>query len=37
VASNNLFRAKSDMLRAKFDYIFKRKILDFYQGTPINF
>lgn len=32
VASNNLFRAKSDMVRAKYDYIFKRKILDFYQG-----
>jgi outer membrane protein len=35
VASNNLFRAKSDLSRAKFDYIFKKKLLDFYQGIPI--
>lgn len=35
VASNNLFRAKSDLVRAKYDYVFKKKILDFYQGiTP---
>jgi len=35
VASNNLFRAKSDQSRAKFDFIFKKKLLDFYQGIPI--
>ncbi len=35
VASNNLFQAKSDLSRAKFDYIFKKKLLDFYQGKPI--
>lgn len=35
VATNNLFSAKSDLLRSKYDYIFKKKILDFYQGTPI--
>ncbi|MEQ9230360.1 MAG: TolC family protein, partial [Cyclobacteriaceae bacterium] len=35
VASNNLFQAKSDLTRAKFDYIFKKKLLDFYQGKPI--
>ncbi len=32
VASNNLYRAKSDLVRAKYDYIFKRKIIDFYLG-----
>ncbi len=35
VASNNLFQAKSDQTRAKFDFIFKKKLLDFYQGKPI--
>lgn len=35
VAQNNLFRARSDLSRAKFDFIFKKKLLDFYQGKPI--
>ncbi len=35
VANNNLFAAKSDLVRAKYDYIFKLKILDFYMGNPI--
>ncbi len=37
LAENNLFQARSDLLRAKYDYIFKLKILDFYQGKPIDF
>lgn len=37
VASNNLFMAKSDLLRAKYDFIFKQKILDFYLGKSITF
>lgn len=37
LAENNLFQSKSDLLRAKYDYIFKLKILDFYQGKPIDF
>ncbi len=37
VAQNNLFGAKSDLVRSKYDYIFKTKILDFYQGNPIEF
>jgi len=37
IAQNNLFRAKSDLVRTKYDYIFKTKILDFYQGNPIDF
>jgi len=35
VAQNNLFQAKSDLARAKFDYIFRKKLLDFYQGKSI--
>lgn len=35
VASNNLFRAKSDLVRAKYDFIFKNKILEFYKGNSI--
>ncbi len=34
---NNLRRAESELSRAKYDYIFKRKILDFFQGKPITF
>jgi outer membrane protein len=37
LAENNLFQARSDLLRAKYNYIFKLKILDFYQGKPIDF
>ncbi|MEL6695121.1 MAG: TolC family protein [Bacteroidota bacterium] len=37
VAKNNLNRAKFDRVRSKFDYIFRVKILDFYQGKPIDF
>jgi len=35
VSENDLFRAKSDLLRAKYDFIFKKKVLDFYQGKPL--
>lgn len=35
VASNNLFAAKTDLVRAKYEYIFRVKILDFYLGNPI--
>lgn len=37
IAQNNLFRARSDLVRTKYDYIFKTKILDFYQGESIDF
>lgn len=37
VSSNNLFIAKSDLVRAKYDYIFKRKVLDFYMGKLLLF
>ncbi len=35
VAQNNLISAKSNMLQAKYEYIFKLKILDLYMGKPI--
>lgn len=34
-AKVNVTRAESDNLRAKYDYVFKTKILHFYQGKPI--
>ncbi len=34
-AKNKLAKAKSDLLQAKYDYVFKLKVLDFYQGRPI--
>jgi outer membrane protein len=37
IAENDLFQAKSDLLRAKYDYILKLKVLDFYQGKPLDF
>ena len=37
VASNNLYQAKSDLVRAKFDFVFKKKLVDFYQGKPLEF
>jgi outer membrane protein len=33
----NLSKAKSDLLQAKYDYLFKIKILDFYQGKALSF
>jgi outer membrane protein len=35
VAKNNLAKAESDLLQAKYEYIFKLKVLDFYRGNPI--
>ncbi len=34
-AKAQLTRAESDLISAKFDYIFKTKILDFYMGIPL--
>ena len=33
--TKNLVKAQSDELQAKYEYLFRIKILDFYQGTPI--
>jgi outer membrane protein len=35
VSQNNLISAKSNMLQAKYEYIFKLKILDLYMNKPI--
>lgn len=34
-AKLNLMKALSDRIQAKYDYIFRTKILDFYKGKPI--
>lgn len=34
-AKQNLKKAQSDELQAKYDYLFRTKILDFYKGIPI--
>jgi outer membrane protein len=36
-SKNNLARVQSDVLRAKYDYIFRAKVLDFYMGKGIGF
>lgn len=35
LAKNNLTKAQSELIRAKFNFIFRTKILDFYMGIPI--
>jgi outer membrane protein len=35
VALNNLNAAETDLVRAKYDYIFSLKVLDFYEGKPL--
>ncbi|MEO7990484.1 MAG: TolC family protein [Chryseolinea sp.] len=37
VSENDLFRAKSDLTRAKYSFIFRKKVLDFYQGKPLEY
>jgi outer membrane protein len=37
IEKNNYYKAQSNLLQAKYDFIFKRKILDFYIGDPITF
>ncbi|MCK5775464.1 MAG: TolC family protein [Bacteroidales bacterium] len=36
IAKMKLTNAQSSLLRAKYDYIFKTKILDFYMGVPLS-
>lgn len=35
IAKNNFIKAESELLQAKYEYIFALKILDFYRGIPI--
>ncbi len=37
ISQNDLYRAKSDLTRAKYNFIFRKKVLDFYQGKPIEY
>jgi outer membrane protein len=37
IEKNLYFQAQSNGIQSKYDYIFKSKILDFYQGKPIQF
>lgn len=37
IAKTNLDVAESNLIRAKYDYIFKTKILDFYLNKPLSF
>ena len=37
VARNNFTRAQLDLIQAKYDYTFKLKVIDFYQGKKITF
>jgi outer membrane protein len=36
VARNNFTRAQSDLIQAKYQFTFRLKVLDFYQGKPIS-
>lgn len=36
-SQKNLTKAQSDVLQAKYDFIFRLKILDFYMGKPLGF
>ncbi|MDH5599521.1 MAG: TolC family protein, partial [Cyclobacteriaceae bacterium] len=37
LAETDLYRSKSDLLRMKYDFIFKKNILDFYMGNELDF
>lgn len=37
IAKTNLDRARYDLIRARYDYFFRTKVLDFYQGKPLRF
>ena len=37
VSENDLFQARSDLSRAKYEFIFRKKVLDFYIGNPLEF
>jgi outer membrane protein len=37
LAKVNLDRARANLVNTKYDYIFRTKILDFYQNKPLSF
>jgi len=34
-SKNQLTRTQSDLLQAKYEFIFKTKVLEFYRGNPL--
>ncbi len=36
LAKNNLTKSKSDLIQAKYQFIFKTKVLDFYKGSTLS-
>ena len=36
-AKNKLTKAESDLIQAKYDFVFKQNVLNFYQGKPLSF
>ena len=36
-SKNRVLRTQTDMLNAQYDFIFKLKVLDYYQGKPLAF
>ncbi|UOQ71002.1 TolC family protein [Hymenobacter cellulosilyticus] len=36
IAKNNLYGAESSMIQAKYEFIFRRKVLDFYEGRALS-
>lgn len=37
IAKSNLDRARASLVQAKYDYVFRLKLLDFYQNKPLTF
>jgi outer membrane protein len=37
IAKTNLDRARASLVQSKYDYVFRTKILDFYQNKPLGF
>lgn len=37
ISENNLFQSKSDLARAKYNFLFRKKILDLYQGKTLEY
>ena len=35
-SKNQLLKAQSDLVQAKYEYVFKTKVLDFYRGVPLS-
>jgi outer membrane protein len=36
IAKNNYLKAQSDLLQAKYQFVFNTKVLDFYKGKPLS-